>query len=162
MSRIKKHSILGIVALIGLSPAIGLAVLSLLAKKPQGLGVVNGRLAPCPRSPNCVCTQAIDPSHRIEPIPFEGPADQVVKRLEAAMTRIPRMRVVTEKEDYIHAEATSRIFRFIDDVEFFVDRDAKLIHFRSASRVGHSDLGVNRSRMERIRRAFLQVRILPL
>jgi uncharacterized protein (DUF1499 family) len=67
---------------------------------------------------------------------------------------VPRLKIVTESGDYLHAEATSLIFRFVDDVEFFVDREAKVIHFRSASRVGHSDLGVNRARMENIREAF--------
>jgi uncharacterized protein (DUF1499 family) len=154
MSGIKKRTTLWIVAVIVLGPVIGLAILSALAKRPSHLGVVNDRFAPCPDSPNCVSTQAADVEHRIEPIPFDGPTDRVVQRLKSAIATVPRMRIVTEKDDYIHAEATSLIFRFVDDVEFLVDREAKLIHFRSASRVGRSDLGVNRSRMERIRRAF--------
>jgi uncharacterized protein (DUF1499 family) len=77
-----------------------------------------------------------------------------MKRLKGAIATIPRMTIVTEAGDYLHAEATSRLFRFVDDVEFYVDRAAKVIHFRSASRVGRSDLGVNRARMEQIRAAF--------
>ncbi len=66
------------------------------------------------------------------------------------------MRIIEEEDGYMHADAKSLIFRFVDDVEFFVDRDAKVIHFRSASRVGRGDLGVNRKRMEQIRQAFPQ------
>jgi uncharacterized protein (DUF1499 family) len=62
--------------------------------------------------------------------------------------------VITETENYIHATFTSRIFRFVDDVEFYFMRDAPVIHVRSASRVGYSDLGVNRKRVEKIRQAF--------
>jgi uncharacterized protein (DUF1499 family) len=147
---------LWIVAVIVLSPVIALALLSALAKGPTHLGVADRRLAPCPDSPNCVSTQAADREHRIEPISFYGPPDSIVPRLKAALTSVPRMRIVTEQGDYLHAEATSLIFRFVDDVEFFVDRQSKLIHFRSASRVGHSDLGVNRQRIERIRSEFLR------
>jgi len=72
----------------------------------------------------------------------------------AVLGVIPRMVIITETESYLHAEATSLIFRFRDDVEFVIDQQANVIHFRSASRVGHSDLGANRVRMEEIRKAF--------
>jgi uncharacterized protein (DUF1499 family) len=137
--------------LLVLSPVILLATLSFVAKKPANLGVVDGRLAPCPSSPNCVSTQATDADHRMEPMPFN---DQAMKRLKAIIAAMPRMKIVTETGDYIHAEATSRLFRFVDDVEFFVDQKAKTIDLRSASRVGHSDFGVNRARMEQIRAAL--------
>lgn len=142
------------IVVASLLPLLWLAVLSATAKRPTNLGAMDGRLAACPDTPNCVSTQATDVRHHIEPIAFDGDARDALVRLEAAMGTIPRMRIVTEKEDYIHAEATSRIFRFVDDVECFLDRDTKVIHFRSASRVGRSDFGVNRARMEQIRAAF--------
>jgi uncharacterized protein (DUF1499 family) len=151
-----KRMIYSIVALILLSPVFFLAILSLLAKRPENLGVVNGRLASCPSSPNCVSTQATDADHHIEPISFDEAPDQAIERLRKVIGAVPRLKIVTESGDYLHAEGTSLIFRFVDDVEFFVDREAKVIHFRSASRVGHSDLGTNRARMERIREAFQQ------
>lgn len=143
-----------LIVVASLLPLLWLAVLSATAKRPTHLGAVDGQLAACPDTPNCVSTQATDVRHRIEPIAFDGDARDALVRLKAAMGTIPRMRIVTEKEDYIHAEATSRIFRFVDDVEFFLDRDTKVIYFRSASRVGRSDIGVNRARMEQIRAAF--------
>jgi uncharacterized protein (DUF1499 family) len=71
---------------------------------------------------------------------------------------MPRTDIVTLEEDYIHAECRSRIFGFVDDVEFWFDGANGVIHFRSASRMGYSDLGVNRKRMERIRKEFSQAR----
>ena len=115
-------------------------------------------MADCPKSPNCVCTQATDAQHSMDPIPFDGPPTEAIRRIKAAIATIPRIKVITEKENYIHAEATSLLFRFVDDVEFFVDQNAKSIQFRSASRAGYSDLGVNRSRMEQIRAAFRNVK----
>ncbi len=130
-----------------------LALFSLFAR-PTNLGVHDGRLAPCPDRPNCVCTQAADDAHRIEPLIYDGTPEEALARLRAALATLPRTRIVTETPDYLHAECTSLVFRFVDDVEFLIDRERKAIHFRSASRVGYSDLGVNRRRMERLRQAF--------
>jgi len=145
-----------IVAALLLLPVIFLAAQSALAKRPDNLGVQNGRLADCPNSPNCVCTQCTDAQHRIEPIPFDGPPAEAMQRVRVAITAMPRTKIVTENESYLYAESTSLIFRFVDDVEFFVDTDTKMIHFRSASRAGYSDLGMNRSRMEEVRGRFLK------
>src|SRR5258708_2862301 len=84
-----------------------LAILSIVSKKPANLGVVDGRLAPCPNSPNCVSTQATDAGHHMEPIPFD---DQAIERLKTVIGAMPRMKIVKETKDYIHAEATSRLF----------------------------------------------------
>ncbi len=143
-----------LVALVVLSPVIVLAILSASAMRPKNLGVVDGRLASCPNTPNCVSTQAADGMHKIEAIAIDGGPDNAMTQLKAAIAAIPRMKIVTEMENYLHAEATSLIFRFTDDVEFFIDPQAQLIHFRSASRVGHSDLRANRTRMELIRKVF--------
>jgi uncharacterized protein (DUF1499 family) len=140
--------------LILLLPVIVLGTLSATSRKPPNLGVANDRLAPCPETPNCVCTQATDDEHRIDPIAFTEPSERAVERVKAAIGSIPRMKIVEEKDHYIRAEARSLIFRFVDDVEFLIDPEAKLIHFRSASRAGRSDLGVNRRRMELIRKAL--------
>lgn len=133
---------------------IGLALLSLTTRRPANLGVNGGRLAPCPNSPNCVCTQASDERHRIEPLTYAGTAAEAMTRLREVLRERPRTLIVTQTESYLHAECTSFLFRFVDDVEFLIDGAAKVIHFRSASRAGHSDLGVNRRRMEEIRRQF--------
>jgi uncharacterized protein (DUF1499 family) len=148
-------AILVILLLIPVGVVVALAVLSATARKPDGLGVQDGRLAPCPNTPNCVSSQA-DDAHRMDPIPYDGDPEEALARLRTVLALRPRTLVVEEKGDYLRAECVSLLFRFVDDVEFVVDRDAKVIHFRSASRVGRYDLGVNRERMEEIRKAFLQ------
>jgi uncharacterized protein (DUF1499 family) len=135
-----------------------LALLSALARRPANLGATGGRLGPCPNTPNCVCTHASDEAHRIEPLRFEGSAEAAMKRLRGVLAAWPRTRVVTAADGYLHAECRSRLFRFVDDVEFLLDPVAHVIHFRSASRAGRSDLGVNRRRMEGLRRAFAAAR----
>ena len=137
-----------------LGGVVTLALFGLFARRPAKLGVHDGRLAPCPDSPNCVCTGAADAAHRVEPFAYAGTAEEAMARLRAALATLPRTRVVAETPDYLHAECTSLLFRFVDDVEFLLDRAARVIHCRSAARVGHSDLGVNRRRVEALRQAF--------
>jgi len=145
--------IVGILVLGGVGT---LALLSILARKPANLGVTAGKLVPCPPLPNCVCTQATDPTHQIDPIPFEGSAAAAHGRLKTVLAAQPRCRLVTDSDTYLHAEFSSLLFRFVDDVEFLIDEQAHVIHFRSASRAGKADLGVNRARLETIRQAFQQ------
>jgi uncharacterized protein (DUF1499 family) len=133
---------------------VTLALFSLFARRPANLGARGRRLAPCPDTPNCVCTQATDEAHRSEPLAYAGTAEEAMARLKAALANLPRTRIITETPDYLHAECTSLLFRFVDDVEFLLDREGKVIHFRSASRAGRSDFGVNRRRMEALRQAF--------
>lgn len=144
-------------AILGISAGawiFSMVAMSWMANQPDNLGVTNGRLAACPSTPNCVSTQAEDDSHRIEPIRFAGSRAEAMQRVRAAVADLPRSKIVRETDDYLHAEVRSLLFRFVDDVEFYVDEADGLIHFRSASRVGHSDLGVNRRRMEQLRTAI--------
>ncbi len=140
-----------IVLIVGAS-----TMLSILSGKPTNLGVTDGRLAVCPASPNCVSTQAEDANHRMEPIPFIGSADDAMQRIKDLVATMPRTKIVTVDGNYLHVEFRSAFFRFVDDVEFLIDPKEQVIHFRSASRVGYSDMGVNRRRMERIREAISQ------
>jgi uncharacterized protein (DUF1499 family) len=111
-------------------------------------------LAPCPASPNCVSSTAPDKSHRVEPIPFTGAPAAAMERLRTIIEALPRARIVRSDASGLHAEFTSWLLRFVDDVDCVVDASAGVIHVRSASRVGYSDLGVNRKRVEQIRAAF--------
>ena len=119
--------------------------------RPATLGVRDGRLAPCPASPNCVSSLAPDEAHRIAPLPFSGAATAAIDRLKGIVASLPRTSVVAATGTYLHVECKSAVFRFVDDVEFFADETAGLIQVRSAARVGSSDLGVNRKRIETIR-----------
>jgi uncharacterized protein (DUF1499 family) len=113
------------------------------------------RLAPCPGTPNCVSTEAKPGRQRMEPIPYAGTPAQTRERLLEVLRRHSRTRIVRQEPAYLKAECRSRFFRFVDDVEFVFDDDARQIHFRSASRFGYGDRGVNRRRMKEIRAAFL-------
>lgn len=124
--------------------------------RPSQLGVQDGMLRKCPDKPNCVSTQARGQRHFIEPIRYSSPQEEAKARLIKAISSMARAHIVTDSGDYLHVEFTSKIFRFVDDVEFLFDDEEKIIHFRSASRVGYSDLGVNRKRMEEIRVRFHQ------
>lgn len=112
-------------------------------------------LPPCPATPNCVSTQAERAGQRMDPIPFQGSLESARSRMRRALESIPRTRIVQEDPALLRAECRSRIFRFVDDVEVRFDDAAKLVHFRSASRLGRKDFGVNRARMELVRKAFL-------
>ena len=113
------------------------------------------RLRPCPSSPNCVSSwPGEDESHRVAPLSWVGDLAQAKSRLRQAVLKAGNATFVEEAETYWHVEFRSRIFRFVDDVEVLFDRDSKVIHVRSASRVGYSDLGMNRARVEKIRTMF--------
>jgi uncharacterized protein (DUF1499 family) len=131
--------------------AIPTLLLGCHGARSTALGVRDGRLSPCPVSPNCVSSLAPDDVHRIDPLPFAGPSAVAISRLAGIVRSLPRASVVAADEIYLHAEFRSAAFRFVDDVEFLADESAGLIHLRSASRVGSSDLGVNRKRIEAIR-----------
>lgn len=114
-----------------------------------------GQFAPCPDSPNCVSTQATDEKHAIDPIPYAGTKTKAKRRLLEIIHSLRQARLISAKEDYLHVEFVSQVFRFVDDVEFFLGKEDQKIHFRSASRLGYSDLGANRTRMEALRSRFV-------
>jgi uncharacterized protein (DUF1499 family) len=114
-------------------------------------------LAPCPASPNCVSSQADDRAHFTEPLRFTGDATRAWKRLKSALATESRMTTVEDTGSYLHAEARSLVFGFVDDIECLLDPAAGMIQVRSASRTGYSDFGVNRRRVERIREAFSEL-----
>jgi uncharacterized protein (DUF1499 family) len=115
-------------------------------------------LSPCPSSPNCVSTQASDERHAIAPFQYRKSRPEAKEALKAVIGSLPRTRLVKEDEFYLHYEFTSLLLRFVDDVEFLFEDETQTIHFRSASRIGYGDLGVNRRRMEQVR-ALVQAKL---
>ena len=120
----------------------------------RAIGCQDGQLAPCPSRPNCVCSQSTSAAHAIDPIVVPESMVDPFDRLAQVMSDWPRARLITRTSNYLHVEVRTALFRFVDDVEFCWDADRSLIHVRSASRLGYSDLGTNRRRMERIRHQF--------
>jgi uncharacterized protein (DUF1499 family) len=109
-------------------------------------------LPPCPATPNCVSSQAKpdDTEHYLPPIPYQIDSKDVIATVREVMTEQPRHTLIEERPDYLKVELRSFVFRFVDELEFVVDDSAKLVHFRSAARLGRGDFGVNRRRMTRI------------
>lgn len=142
------------VIVLTLISVAGLMVMSMTAARPSHLGLHGGKLSPVPDSPNCVSTMTEKSAYKIDPIDVSG-VDQPLEKLKAAISKaIPRAKLVTEDGNYLHYEFTSLLFRFVDDGEFLLDEDRNVIEFRSSSRVGYSDMGANRKRMEKIRSAM--------
>jgi uncharacterized protein (DUF1499 family) len=145
--------VLALVVLYGLARV----AVVLLSPRPENLGLHDDlQLAPCPESPNCVSTRAPpgDEEHHVEPLTYEGTAEEARRRLLTILREMPRTRIVTSEPTYVYVESRTLTMGFIDDVEFAIDTEEKVIHFRSASRLGYSDMGLNRRRMEEIVRAF--------
>ena len=126
-------------------------------QRPTNLGVKDGTLAPCSSSPNCVSSQASDTDHRVDPLVYRGQPADGIERLKGVLQTMEQAEIITETDDYLYAEFTSGLMGFVDDVEFFLDPGAQIIHVRSASRLGHSDLGANRARVDAIRARFNQL-----
>ena len=116
--------------------------------------LVDGKLKPCPDAPNCVCSEYPGNAHWIEPLIFRGDPDAAWARLVVILRDQPRTTIVSQTDDYIEARVQTRILRFEDMLEFRLDRAAKQINVRSASKVGYSDLGTNRRRVESLRKLF--------
>ena len=128
-------------------------------QRPTTLGVKKGKLTECPDSPNCVSSQASteDKVHYVAPIELNGTkSGQAIAKLKELVGSLPRTEIVESSSNYLYAEFTTALMGYVDDVEFLVDGRAKVVHVRSASRLGRSDLGVNRKRVETVRRLFSQ------
>ena len=121
--------------------------------RPTTLGIQETRLAPCPSSPNCVSSYSTSEVHSIKPIMLNKAltAEQQMAILKEAIENTPGMEIIRTEQNYIYAEATTKLMRFVDDVEFLLDTNNNLVNVRSASRLGYKDFDANRNRIERIR-----------
>ncbi len=127
--------------------------------KPDNLGVNSGKLTDCPNSPNCVSSQSptSDETHFIQPLKYTSATEKALADLKKVIESEDRTTIINESSDYLYAEFKSALMGFVDDVEFYIDSSSSTIHVRSASRLGQSDLGVNRKRVETIRTKFNQM-----
>jgi uncharacterized protein (DUF1499 family) len=151
-------TILALVAALVLAGQLGF----LTGRAPADLGVHNGRLKPPSGTPNSVSSQSgLYPDHTqrayasIAPFAFTGNADQAMRQLAALLKASERTVLITQQPDYLYAQCNTPLLHFTDDVEFWLDRQAGVIQLRSASRLGHGDLGANRARIEKLRAQFL-------
>ena len=123
----------------------------LAGTRPTNTGVHAGGLVTCPSTSNCVNSQSQDVVHRIAPLTYHDSPQEAMANLKTALQSFRRAKVITETDNYLYAEFTIPIVGFVNDVEFLLSADDKAIHVRSASRLGESDLGVNRRRIETLR-----------
>lgn len=142
--------IVGTILFVLLAVSVGL---SLYSRKVPQLGLDGARLRPCPGSPNCVCSEDPRGSARVAPLRFEGDAQAAWARARQAVLAGGGS-LIEEHPGYLRASFETRLLRFVDDLELRLDVEAGEIHVRSASRVGRSDFGANRARVERLRQAF--------
>ena len=138
--------------LLLLLPAM--ALFSCAGKRPVDLGVMDGRLRPCPSSPNCVCSEDSDEQHGIAPLTYTGDPAAAFARARAAALSLPRTELIEETPDYMHFESTTALMGFVDDLELQLEPARNQIAVRSASRLGYGDMGVNRKRVEELRAAY--------
>lgn len=127
-----------------------------MVKELRRTGLVDGKFHPCPVKKVCVSTMSPinDHVHYIEPIKYDGSAMDAMKNIAQIMNSMKRTKILEKTESYLHAVFTTALFRFKDDVEFLIDEQEHMIHFRSQSRIGGYDWNANRNRMEKIRSLF--------
>lgn len=150
--------------IVAVSAALGFVFIGIrLANRmvvPRGLAEIDSQqLTDCPDKANCISSTATRSQHHVESIPFraESSLAEVKQDLERLLQEIPRSRLVAQRQNYFHVEIRSLIFGFVDDLELLIDEDLRTIGVRSASRVGYSDLGVNRGRVEALRERYEQL-----
>ncbi|MGK7942729.1 MAG: DUF1499 domain-containing protein [Crocosphaera sp.] len=124
--------------------------------QPDNLGVSNQQLLPCPSTPNCVNSQNKDAEHSIEALSYQGNGKEAIAELKTIINQQERTKIIAETDNYLYAQFTTHWMGFVDDVEFYVNENQGIIDVRSASRLGESDLGLNRQRIEQIREEFKQ------
>lgn len=147
--KILLYTVIGVFLIIG----VLFIALSISSRKQPELGLLDGQLRACPATPNCVCSEWPIEGAFVEPLSYSIAHDDAWRSIQQAIVAT-NGELVTEQGGYLHARFVTPIMRYVDDVELRIDEDKHLIHIRSASRVGHSDLGANRQRVSRIRAAF--------
>ncbi|MEJ2492595.1 MAG: DUF1499 domain-containing protein [Desulfuromonadales bacterium] len=119
-------------------------------------GLFDGQLAPCPSSPNCVSSDADNSDHKVAPIRFNIPPEAAWELLIDQVNRMPRTTIVEQTPRYLHVTCRSQVFGFVDDLTFHLRPEQGVIALRSAARTGYYDFGVNRKRVETLRKTLQQ------
>ncbi len=133
----------------------GFVVFSCTGQRSEKLGVKDGHLLNCPNKPNCVSSQTVDETHSVVPFKYNDEKVIAFNRLEKIIISFERAKIAEKNDNYLHVEFKSKIMGFVHDVEFYFLKD-KIIHVRSASWLGYSDFGVNRKRVEQLRKLFVK------
>ena len=143
------YAVVTLVVIMG----VVLIAYSVASRKQPELGLQNGQLRPCPATPNCVCSEHQVESAYVEPLTYTTTAEQAWAKIKQMISDTGGS-VIEEEADYLRAVYETPLLRYVDDVELRHDKKNQQIHIRSASRVGTSDMGANRKRVEKIRMMF--------
>ncbi|MDB2448712.1 DUF1499 domain-containing protein [bacterium] len=136
--------------------ALNALLIAVQNNKAPALGHNKGELKPLSNKPNAVSTQAVDEERRVRPWPFKSDLATTRAAILEAVNSYGGAEVVTEQDDYIYVVFTTAKLHFHDDAEFYLDSEAGQVHFRSASRAGYSDMGLNRKRYEALTELYTQ------
>jgi len=139
---------------------IFIALSGCAGSKPDSIGVHDNQLSSCPESPNCVSSDAQDEEHKVVHFRLRGDPQKSWAQMVEVVESLTRTTIVTKTETYVHAECRSKLFRFVDDLELLLNPATGIVSIRSASRLGYSDLGVNRKRYKSLRRDLLEKKII--
>lgn len=120
------------------------------------LGVNNGKLAPISSKPNNVSSQTDIPEKQVAPLAFKASTQATIAAIKAAVNQYGGAKLEQESDDYLYFVFTTSLMKYHDDVEFWLDVEQQQVHFRSASRAGLSDMGLNRKRYEAIAELYQQ------
>jgi uncharacterized protein (DUF1499 family) len=145
-----------IVRRIIVASIVVMSLFSCSGTRPATLGIKEGRLAPCPSTPNCVSSDAEDEAHAVAPFQLRAAPGESWSATRVALESLPRVKILTSTHDYLHAECSSAVFGFVDDLELHLRVGENLIAVRSAARLGRSDFGVNRRRVETLRSLLIE------
>lgn len=138
----------------------GFVLLTGCSVKAPKLGIEQERLSACPSTPNCVSSQAEDEAHYIDPLLAKGSSEKIKNDILRVLNDFQGAKIVATDDHYIRAEFTSALLRFVDDIEFYFPKtslEETTVYVRSASRVGRSDFGVNKKRVESVRRELAKI-----
>jgi uncharacterized protein (DUF1499 family) len=136
-------------------PFLLLLPILLAACSNTSIGAQNAQLKPCPSSPNCVSTDTTNTKQQLSPFKIKGSASVAWEELRQQVDLLPRTKIIAVTSEYLHAECRSALFGFVDDLEFLLRSEQGVIAVRSAARVGYSDFGVNKKRVETLRAALV-------
>jgi uncharacterized protein (DUF1499 family) len=140
-----------------LAPRYLLVLLALGGLSACGLGSnplrPDGPLADCGSAPHCISSRATKPERRVAPLRYTSRLHVAQRVLVDLVAELPGARILRNEPGYVHAEITTSILRFVDDLEFEIQPDS-VIHVRSSSRIGYYDFNVNRERIETLRARF--------
>ena len=143
--------------LSGVAGVMGVVVIYMLVKNnivPKNIGVENGKLAQIPNKPNAVSSQTDEEDKKVEALEFKVNLEDSKEKLLKSIQDYGNAKIIKNEKNYIYAIFTTGKMKYHDDVEFYFDENAKLIHFRSASRIGYSDMGLNRERYNKLRELY--------